>query len=329
MSSNRIDTHHHFVPSVYATAVLKNGTKEWPSPKWSTAASEKLCSDRGIATAILSLTSPGVDIESTSSGQVSIARDANNTGASVRDSNPTKWGFFATIPNPVRFEKEALTELRRAFDDLHADGVTLMTSYAGKYLGDASFEPLWAELNRRHAVVFIHPTSAPGNNVQVNKFLLPPMLDFTFETTKTACDLILSGTIKRHPNVKIILSHGGGNLPWIWHRVAQLPKHMKMSGMSQDDFREQARSFYFDTALTGWGDNVRLLLKFAKPGHVFYGSDFPYAPDGSIKDMANGLDAVLNEDTELKHAVNWGNALKLFPRLSKHKSGYTSRENKL
>lgn len=315
-SRGRVDVHHHFVPARFAEASKEYGSKEWFLPEWTVEKSEELFKAHHISTAILSLTTPGVDVATSLDEQLAIAKDANATGSAVKTAQPTKFGFFATIPNPVKYPAAALSELKDAFDTKAADGLTLLTQYSGKYLGHDEFAPLWTELNRRKAVVFVHPTSPPGEYVRVSDLLLPPALDFTFETTKTACDLIFSGTTARYPDVKIILSHGGGTLPWSWHRPGALLRTMGTTSMTGEEFYEQASNFYYDTALTGQPDTVELLIKFAKPGHVLFGSDFPYAPNEAIDIITSGLDETLEKkDDATKESVAWKTAFDLFPRL--------------
>lgn len=261
------------------------------------------------------MSSPGPEVGGSPKASQELSREANLIGASARDDNPTAYGFFSTIPSPTRIN-DALSELIYAFDELKADGVVLMTSYDGKYLGHPDFVPLWDELNNRKAVIFIHPTTAQATSVP-NKAMLAPIIDFTFETTKTAVDLILSGTFASHAkNCKIILSHAGGTLPFLTPRAAHLLYSFKLTEIPDQEFIEQAKSFYFDTALSGMPPQMRLLLEFAKPGHVLFGSDTPYADDDTIIAFTKAFDGMKLSDEEMK-AINRDNALKLFPRLAK------------
>ncbi|KAI0685444.1 hypothetical protein C8T65DRAFT_168845 [Cerioporus squamosus] len=208
----------------------------------------------------------------------------------------------------------ALAELRYALDELHADGVTLFTRYGrgNQYLGDPAFAPIWAELDARAAVVFVHPTS--GASVQlVNPTLPLPMIDYPQETTRAAADLIVSGVKRAHPRCKIILSHAGGTLPYLVGRLAMYSAAYPERG-SHAQIVEDAKSFYFDTALSTDKHVLDLLISWAGPDRILFGSDFPYAPTESIKHFGKQLDGYgMSEDDRQK--IYRDNALSLFPRL--------------
>lgn len=208
-----------------------------------------------------------------------------------------------------------ISEAAYALDTLHADGVTLFTRYDGyKYLGHTDFAPLWPELNRRKAVVFVHPTHSVDTNL-VNPGLPQPVIDYPHETGRTAVDLIVSGTIQRNPDVKIILSHAGGTLPYLATRAAHLLVDIGLTDISPDVFLDAAHSFYFDLALSGNHWSLGLLMKFAKPGHVLYGSDFPYAPTATINKHVEMLNQFVFEDERVQYSVIRGAGIALFPRL--------------
>lgn len=171
------------------------------------------------STTILSLTAPGSCIlEGKESYE--LARKTNEYCADLRNKHPNEWGFFAALPSLLDTDA-ALAGIKYSLDVLGADGVTLFTRY-GKgnyYLGHEAFKPIWAELDKRHAVVFIHPTHAVDTN-KVNAKMAQPLIDYPHETTRTAMDMILSNTKRRHPNCKVFLSYAGGTLPYLISRVA-------------------------------------------------------------------------------------------------------------
>ena len=239
-----------------------------------------------------------------------MARTTNVYAAKLRDENPKKYGFFAALPNLL--DKElALKEIAYALDTLKADGVTLFTRYGpdNHYLGHPDFKDIWAELNRRSAVVFIHPTH-PVDTSQVSK-IPQPVLRYPFETTTTAVDMIQNKVVRNNPNCKIILSHAGGMLPYIVGR----PASMLSDGQEEvDDFLDDARNLYYDLALSGSEYALRVLEKFAKPGHLLYGSDTPYANDDIITYHTDWLDVYKFENPDLINQINRRNALALFPR---------------
>jgi len=267
------------------------------------------------------MTAPGPSIDPKNAAQ--LARQTNEYAAHIRDANPSKFGFFAALPCIYSDKEAALKEIRYALDHLKADGVTLFTRYGkgNNYLGAEIFKDVWAELNAREAVVFIHPTHAVDTTL-VSPSLPAPMIDYPHETTRTAVDLITSGTVRNNPGCKIILSHAGGTLPYLALRAGVMLPHTpfgKSSGRTAADFIEDARSFYYDLALSGNEYTLGLLTKFAKPDHILFGSDFPYAPRQAIDYFTSGYDDYGLDDKQ-RLAINQGNALKLFPRLVQSRS---------
>ncbi|KAM7214028.1 hypothetical protein V8F06_010600 [Rhypophila decipiens] len=318
---SRIDVHHHFVPEAYARAFqesAKGDPSGWTLPKWSVKSSLDLMQSHGTKTAILSITSPGTTVlEGDLQTANTLAREINQAAATIAKDHPDNFGFFATLPPLAHNLPAVLDEVSYALDTLKADGVTLFTRYGKHYLGHPSFGPLWDELDKRGAVVFIHPTHSVGADL-VSSVLPQPVIDYPHETTRTAVDLITSGTFKEHPNVKIILSHAGGTLPYLATRAAHLLSDFGLtSNISADDFLDQVKSFYFDLALSGNPLTLELLFKFAKPGHILYGSDFPYAPTKSITTHVEMLDEYVADrlDQDTAYSVERGAALELFPRL--------------
>ncbi|MVO85211.1 amidohydrolase family protein [Streptomyces sp. p1417] len=229
---------------------------------------------------------------------------------------PDRYGFFATLTLPDI--EGAFDEAARALDELGADGIVLLANQHGTYLGDPAFEPLMAELGRRGTTVFIHPAELPGPLVPG----LPPYAaDFLLDTTRAAMNLVLSGTTTRHPGIRIILSHGGGFLPYAARRIAlALQAHQQISDiqpvMSHETILTELRRFYFDTALSANPDTLPTLLAFADPTHITFGSDFPYATPEMSAYFTQQLDAYPLDDAQ-RTAIDHGNAQALFPRLTR------------
>jgi predicted TIM-barrel fold metal-dependent hydrolase len=271
--------------------------------------------DYGIRTSILSVTAPGCSILQ-GAPAAALARAINEEGAAIRKADPEAFGFFASLP-PVEDDADAaVAEIEHALDVLGAEGVTLYTRYGPgvRYLGHKVLRPLWAALDARRAVVFVHPTHSADTRL-VNAALPQPIVDYTHETTRAAVDMITAGVLRDFPNVKIILSHAGGSLPYIATRAAHLLADAGLTYMSAEDFLKDAKSFYFDTALSGNDLSLPLLLDFAPPGHVLFGSDFPYAPTPTIVTHTVAGEKVLAERKNREGADLTANALQLFPQL--------------
>lgn len=221
---------------------------------------------------------------------------------------------------------DVLGEIKFAFDTLHADGVILFTRYGTgpHYLGHEKFRAVWAELNRRKAVVFIHPTH-PVDRQLINAWMPQPMFDYPHETGKTAMDLITSSVLRDHPDCKVILSHAGGTLPYLIHRAAtMLPLMPNNLGLRREEIVEEARRFYFDTAISANPVTLKALFEFAKPGHVLFGSDFPNAPKDAIIHFTSFLNSY-SVPEEYRGQVDSGAALELFPRLKARDNSNSSR----
>ncbi|KAK7743311.1 hypothetical protein SLS62_010683 [Diatrype stigma] len=314
-NKSRIDVHHHVVPPFFRDALEKNGgdPSGWHIPAWDVKSDQDFSAAHGIGTCIFSLTAPGPDVVE-GEAAVRLARQTNEYLASLRDQDPARYGFFAAVPSLTTNITAALAEITYALDELKADGVTLMTRYGegNQYLGDASFVPVWDLLDAKGAVVFVHPTHSAGGGT-INPHLPQPIVDYPHETTRAAMDMIMSDTLRAHPRCRVILSHAGGTLPWLAKRAAYGLDHTKLIPKSTTDFLADVRSFYYDLALSSTAEVITLLRQFTDPDHILYGSDYPYAPTGMISAFVADLDkAPLDPDTE--HAIDRGNALKLFPR---------------
>ncbi|CAK7212768.1 hypothetical protein SCUCBS95973_001576 [Sporothrix curviconia] len=230
----------------------------------------------GIRTAILSATAPGACILK---GEASykLARELNEYAADLRDKDPGKFGFFASLPN-ILDTQAALEEIRYALDTLHADGITLFTRYGegNTYLGHQDIEPIWAELHRRKCVVFVHPTHPVDTN-KVNAKMPQPMIDYPHETSRSAMDMIMMGTRSKYPDCRVILSHAGGTLPYLISRIATpLSKAPNLAasysvGVTHDGVMKDFKSFHYDLALSASPAVLDMALKIIPHDHILYG----------------------------------------------------------
>src|SRR5216683_3283622 len=161
----RIDVHHHLLTPEYLEELAKVGIVEAGGvsfPHWTPEDALGVLDRAEIQAALLSLSSPGLCFGNAPKERV-VARALNEFAAESVIRWPKRFGFFATLPLPD--VEAALAEISYALDTLHADGIGLLSNYAGIYLGDARFDPIFAELNRRAAVVFIHPTVFTGSEI--------------------------------------------------------------------------------------------------------------------------------------------------------------------
>lgn len=284
-------------------------------PQWDIETDLAFLDDNNIQMAMLSLSAPGLSIASSPDEARTLARACNEYAAACRDKHPDRFGFFATLP--LENISSGIEELTYALDFLGADGVVLFTSYDGKYLGSKVFKPLWEELDRRAAVVFVHPASPRDSGPDYEGMMPRPIVDFPHETTRAAVHLITSNTVHDYPNCKIILSHGGGTLPFTATRIFNASVDAGLvEGKTADAMLKEAKRFYFDLALTSFSDPVSLLLNFTERDHILWGSDYPFVRKDSVKRQGDELAGMVMKSSIRSSMTNWA-ALKLFPRLGK------------
>jgi 6-methylsalicylate decarboxylase len=307
----RIDTHHHVIPPDYRKALQQAGLLEAAGralPEWSPETSLQAMADLDVGTAILSVSTPGTAFLPKPADAAALARDLNDYTAGLAAAQPDRYGHFATVPLP--HIDRSVAEVVRALDELHADGVVLLANNAGTYLGQEGQDALFGALNDRSAVVFIHPAELPAPSVPG----VPPFAaDFLLDTTRAAYLLVRNGIRTRYPNIRFILGHAGGFVPYASHRMAVAIN--ADTGRSWADVLDDFASFYFDTALSSSAAALPTLLAFAKQGHITFGSDWPYAPTVAGRLFAAGLETYPGIDASARAAIERTNALALFPRL--------------
>jgi predicted TIM-barrel fold metal-dependent hydrolase len=321
MSAGRIDVHHHIVPAEYRADVERRGllaAAGAPFPSWDPHSTLEMLDRQGIAAAVTSITSPGVHFGDDVAA-CALARRCNEISARLVAEHPTRFGAFAILPLPD--VKGALLELEHALDRLDFDGVVLLSSHSdGTYPGDPRFEELMAELDRRRAVAFVHPT-IPKTSEAIRIGVPGFVGEFTFDTTRAAMNLIWTGTVERYPNVRFILSHAGGTTPYLAQRIALMG--------ALPEFRERApqgaihylKRFYYDTALSANPNALRSLQELVGPEQILFGSDFPFAPEPIARASIEGLARYDGFDAADRAKIERANALALLPRLAARLGG--------
>ncbi|OJJ05643.1 hypothetical protein ASPVEDRAFT_55480 [Aspergillus versicolor CBS 583.65] len=309
----KVDTHQHVFPPPVRKAIERNPAlaQGIQPPPWAPSTTLTFMEHNSINAAILSCPMSLTAIcQDNAAETATLAREVNLYLASLCDQHPTQLGFFASLPSPADTAR-CVEEIRYALDVLKADGVALFTSYSDKYLGHPDFEAVWQELNTWKAVVFTHPTMEDRHKSITEPFTIPrPLLDWSHETTRMAVHMILTGALRRYASdCQIILSHGGGTLPFVAGRIADLDTQTRVSGKSAEEFLAETRLFYFDLALVGHEMPLKIVLDFAADGHVLYGTDFPFVRDEAV---ARQWGVVGGEELISK---TWKTAQTLFPRL--------------
>lgn len=316
MSSSmvRIDVHHHILPTHYVETVgahvIGSQGSSGKLPFWSLENSLEKMDEAGISTAVVSVSSPGLPMASLQQG-LALAQWCNDFSAGMVGDHPTRFGFFATLP--LQSIDAAIAEATRSLDSLQADGLCLLTHHEGRYLGDAFYAPLYEELNRRKAVVFVHPT-APQTELRISGMSLS-MMEFPFDTTRTIASLLFEGVAAKYPAIRWIFSHGGGCMPYLAGRLEILTvNNPALRQHVPNGVYAALQPFYFDTALSATPTHFGALTALVPETQILLGTDYPFGPRNQMAAGVEGLKHLGLAD-DVQAAILGGNALKLFPRL--------------
>ena len=303
---HRIDVHHHFVAPTYSAALKAQGQGHIG---WSVQKSLEDMDKSGIATSLLSLIQPAMAIGNVASNR-RLSREANEYAAKVVRDHPGRFGSYAAIP--YTDTEGCLKEIEFALDTLKAEGFCLMTSYSGKYLGDPVFFPVLEELNRRNAIVYVHPLSP-----QCCGAILPDLpvatIEYAVDSTRTMASLVFGGAAAKYPNIRWIFSHSGGTTPFLLSRFIRQEQDMKGEAVKRmpNGVMHEYKKFYYETAQGNHAGALDALLRMIPLSQVLYGTDFPYR-DGA--EVNTGLAAYRFSAAELM-TIDRDNALRLMPRL--------------
>ena len=306
-----IDVHHHPVPPFYLAenrdriAGSRGGeiTRAWL--EWTPEASLAAMDVHQVATAILSLTSPGAWFGDAEAARKT-ARRFNEYSVELARRHPGRFGVFAALPLPDI--DGSLSELAYALDVLRADGIGVLSSYDDKWLGDPTYRPLFEELNRRHAILFVHPT-APGCCQTLMPGIATPMIEVPHDTARTVVSLLFSGTLSRFKDIRFILCHAGGTLPILARRIVQYAAR-DLSGMVPNGVEYELRRLYYDIAVGGHRPAVAALTGLVPMTQILFGSDHPFRP---LAETAETMQELGLSPAELQ-AIGRDNALTLMPR---------------
>ena len=300
----RIDFHHHYVPPRHLEAILAQ-RESGRTPPWSPEISLAEMDKNGIATSICSLVQPGVWLGGIENSR-KLARECNEYGARMVSDHRGRFGLFAAIPLPD--SEGSLREIEYALDTLKADGIGLMTSFEDKYLGDPAFAPVYEELNRRQAIVYVHPTQpkcctglVPGVTVST--------IEYATDTSRTIASLVYSGTAARFPNIRFVFSHGGGTMPFLLGRYERLAAERKDAWLA-DGAAPQLKKFYYEIAQANHSGALDALLALVPISNVLFGTDYPLRP---ASEAVEGLSAYKFTDAQ-RLAISRANAERLVPR---------------
>jgi predicted TIM-barrel fold metal-dependent hydrolase len=310
-----IDVHHHLSPTTFINALKDHKLGERPILDWTPARSIEDMDRARVATAITSITHPGLWFGDKTE-TTHLARECNEYATRLVADHPGRFGTFASLPLPN--VDASLKEIEYAFDILKVDGVGVMTSFGDKWLGDASFEPVMQELNRRKAVVYTHPTVA-----NCCRNLLPDIhysvVELATDTTRAIANILFTGTAERYPDIRFIFSHAGGAMPFIYGRFAAYPNLDKGMGLGlniqqkvPNGVLKTLQSFYYDTAQTSYSTAMEPLKKIVGTSQIVFGTDYPFR---TSVDHVKGLANSGFSETELI-AIYRENAVRMMPQFA-------------
>ena len=317
-----IDVHTHIISKTYIEAVKKAGITEreigFPMDPWD--ANQRLAEmdQYGIQAQVLSVSSPGLRFWNGKQA-ADLARTLNEELVLLMKEHPSRFGAFATVPLPN--VDAALAEVAWCLDEAHMDGVCLMTNYEGKYLGDPAFARLMDDLNRRKAVVFVHPTESVCID-QLNLGYPAPLIEYPFESTRTVVSLLDTDTITRCPDIRFIISHGGGTLPIVTNRMAAIARMKNHLNKADGDklgqrFADQIATLYYDMAISCFSANLSAIQISHDPNLLLMGFDQPFIPAAAMGVAKTSIAQFKGFDKEQQSRIDTGTAMKLFPRLAK------------
>src|SRR5882724_6201051 len=309
-----IDVHHHILPEAFwrATNDAHNPVGGIAPAPWSKESMLSYMDDAGTDFAITSISTPGVHMGDDAAAR-DLAKQVNEISAKLIDERPDRFGGFAALPLPD--VEGALRALEYGMDVLNLDGVVMFSNARGIYLGDARFRPLFDELERRGAVVFVHPTSSP--DPAAHHLGLPDsLIDFTADTTRAVAQMHYSNRFARTPSIKYVFSHAGGTAPYLagrWGIVDEM--NVIPGGEERGPVADTLRRLYWDTALSYRDPILRMLRDVVGLEQVLFGSDFPYIRRDLGVNCVQRLEQTPELTADERTRVMSGTAVKLFPRL--------------
>jgi predicted TIM-barrel fold metal-dependent hydrolase len=302
----RIDIHHHAL-SAEAIELMRDLGLPTPGQQWQLDKTLDMMDANQIEASVISNVVP-CDVLGDATLAHRLARQVNEAAAEVVNTQPSRFGFFAILPLP--HVDLALKEAAYALDELGADGVALLPHGGDHYLGAPLFDPLFAELNRRGAVVLVHPMDLPQG---CTPDVPPVFADYLLDTTRAAINLITSGTLARYRELSVILCHAGGFLPYAASRIEVAAD--LLANVDPHTVRDGIRRFYYDLALSVPAA-LPSLLAAADSRHILYGTDWSGVPASVVEQATRVFDEYRLIDDRTRQAINRGNALDLLPGLA-------------
>ena len=319
--SRTVDIHHHVIPEFYWEASNEDGNAAGGinPPRWSLDGAiayldDAGIDDAGIDVAVPSISTPGVHFGDDAAART-LARRVNEYLADLKRQRPDRFGGFAALPLPD--VDGSLEQIEYAFDVLELDGVSVFTNADGSYLGDSRFDPIFAELQRRGAIVFVHPTASP-DPIAHTLGLPDTLLDYPVDTSRAIAKLHYSNTFARTPDVKYVFVHAGGTIPYLASRFAIVDEMDVIPGpQERDAFADALPHLYWDTASAFSDPVLHMLRSITGLGNVVFGTDYLYPRDAISIAGPRRLQNTAELDDGERRGVLGGSAARQIPRLAR------------
>ena len=314
-----VDLHHHVIPDFYWEASNEGGDAAGgiTPPRWSLDGAIAYLDEARIDVAVPSISTPGVHFGDDAAAR-SLARKVNEYLAGLKHDRPDRFGGFAVLPLPD--VDGSLEQIAYAFDMLELDGVSMFTNAGGSYLGDSRFDPIFTELQRRAAYVFVHPTASP-DPIAHTLGLPDTLLDYPVDTSRAIAKLHYSNTFARTPDVKYHFVHAGGTIPFLAERFAIVDEMDVIPGAQERGaFADVLPRLHWDTASAFSDPVLHMLRSVTGLGNVMFGTDYPYPRDAISIAGLHQLENTGELDDGERRGVLGGSAARLIPRLTRVES---------
>lgn len=335
--TGHVDVHHHLLTSELLDALNTHGIHAVggePVPPWNPQASLDIMNANGIERAVLSTPIPLHFLPSADAA--AMARALNDYAADCARRWAGRFGYFATLPLPDI--DAAIIEASRALDEAGAAGVLLLSNHVGIYQGDPVLDPLYAELDRRQAIAFVHPTVSTGTDYPAEasagtpiSAIQPSQLEFGFDTTRAVANLLISHTLDRFAGTRFIFTHSAACVPSVVHKLIDrtpliaayttyIAEHgtpppaeqlLDQLSAAEDAAREKVATLYFDTALSTAPATLDALTALVPISHILLGTDFPVGQEIGLRYTLRGIERYHGFSAEDRAAVLGENAEKL------------------
>ena len=311
-----VNCHTHFVlPSYYNAVVEHHADKEdgFPMPtSWSIEENLAFMDEVGVDISIMSLSTPHPfwgDVQESRN----LCHTINTQIAAEVKKYPNRFKFMAALPIPDA--EGSIEETKYAMDELGAVGVKIPSNAQGIYLRNKMLEPLYEELNKRQAVVIIHPSRPPFLSEGVFTSGPMPIFEYLVDESRTVIDILTAGVLDRYPDIKFILPHNGAFMPTVIDRLARISKHLVETGFMEKeaDIYGGMSKFYIDISGDVLPRNFDNLITMAAPEKILFGLDYPHTKRATLVKNAPVIkDFLMKKYPEHAEKILGGNAIKLF-----------------